>query len=275
MMQTGFRSIRVGRPTAHRRSWQGFSGGHVGRNAPLRRLILIAMLLLGITAWPAAGGDRPDAIEKLDGQSRTDAPMAMVPEATFSFGTVIEGTIIEHAYVIQNQGRAALKIIAVETGCGCTEALPPDTIEAGSSGELVVHGDTSGYGGQMFDTTLTVSTNDPAQPDIRLTLTGWVEPFARIEPTHITLEGRPGDAVTARAVITPNPAYPFRITAVRPDERLGGNVAVRLDRQRERYVVMVRNRQPHAGQYRGRIILDTDSSLKPHLIVYVIGRITT
>jgi hypothetical protein len=139
----------------------------------------------------------------------------------------------------------------------------------------VVHGDTSGYAGQMFDTTLTVSTNDPAQPAIRLTLTGRVDPFARIEPTHVTLEGHPGDAVTARAVITPNPAYPFRITAVRPDERLGGSIAVRLDRQREGYVVMVENRQSHAGQYRGRIILDTDSTLKPRLIVYVIGRIST
>lgn len=52
--------------------------------------------------------------------SAADAPVkkprAVVPESYFTFQTVLEGTEVTHAFVIQNSGEAPLNIIKVSAG---------------------------------------------------------------------------------------------------------------------------------------------------------------
>jgi hypothetical protein len=46
----------------------------------------------------------------------TGAPAAFFPEESFEFGPVVEGTIIQHDFVIQNRGTAELLIKKVKSG---------------------------------------------------------------------------------------------------------------------------------------------------------------
>lgn len=257
-----------------RRARLDLAGRIIGRLNVKRTLSLLAALWLTTGTVPAWGGDRVGPSGDLAGQSLVEAPVAVVPEAAFHFGETIEGTVVEHAFVIQNQGNAPLAVLGVETGCGCTNVLRPDPIAPGTSGQLIVHVDTWGYGDEMFDTTVTASTNAPDTPEIHFQVAGRVTPFARIAPPRITLAGRAGESLSASVSITPNPAQPFRVTGVQADDRLKESIDVRYDRQNGTYRIVVMNRQPDAGTYRGRIVIDTDSALRPQLTVYVIGNIS-
>ena len=69
---------------------------------------LLMMAVLGFTAaWAAqdtASGD----------QKAT--PRIVAPEGTYHFASVVDGTKVEHEFVIENKGNAPLKISNVKTG---------------------------------------------------------------------------------------------------------------------------------------------------------------
>ncbi len=44
------------------------------------------------------------------------APRAMFPETVFTFGTVVEGNKVTHAFVLRNEGDAALQILNMKSG---------------------------------------------------------------------------------------------------------------------------------------------------------------
>ncbi|BBO89574.1 DUF1573 domain-containing protein [Desulfosarcina ovata] len=196
-----------------------------------------------------------------------------MPEKTFTFDSVLEGMAVTHAFVIENHGTAPLKVLKVRTSCGCTTAQRPNAIAPGSSGELVVNGNTGGYGGTHFNKSITVYTNDPVAPQIRLWIKGPVAEFAHIVPLKIVLRGTPDDAIQAQATITPNPDHPFRILEIVPDVRIADNIDVRMERQGADYRIAINNRMTTPGQYRGRVMIRTDSALRPQLTIYVIGQI--
>lgn len=228
---------------------------------------------LFVVAMAIIGTNGAMATDQSFGQSPANAPKAFVVEDEYTFDEVLEGEIVNHAYVIENQGGVPLEILDVRTSCGCTTANRPKAIEPGSSGQIEVKGDTRGYGGSVFQKTITVYTNDPLSPQLRLKLKGSVGLFARIEPNRIMLQGKTGSAINAKATITPNSDHPFRITEVIPDSRLADKISVKLNEHEGRYLLRIDNRQTNPGQYRGRVMLKTDSTLQTQLIVYVFGDI--
>lgn len=238
-----------------------------------RTLLIVAMLLCLSPALLLAGESNSPAEQSADKATETDAPKAVVVEKAFEFKEALEGDVVTHAYIIENRGTAPLDVINVRTSCGCTTAQRPKTIAPGEKDEIVVKGNTRGYGGKTFGKTITVTTNDPDQPKINLTFKGQVARFAKIDPRGINLRGTVGEALQAETTITPEPGYPFKITEMVLKDGLSDNIDANLDRRDGKYRVVVKNRLNKAGGYRGRIILKTDSSLRPELAIFVSGRI--
>lgn len=228
--------------------------------------ISIAALLFSETKDSNAAGTNENQIQ-------SGTPKAVFVEKAFSFNEVLEGEMVTHAFLIENQGTASLKVLDVRTSCGCTTAKRPGIIAPGAQDRIVVKGNTNGYGGRVFHKTITVSTNDPRQPKIRLQLSGPVVQFAHIEPRHIVLRGRKDETVQAEAMITPNPKYPFRISSTEIDDQLAGKIGVQMEQRKGIYHIIVSNRKPVQGDYRGRIMLKTDSATRPKLFLYVRGHI--
>lgn len=237
------------------------------------KILLTTIILVCFAALALAGAK--NQISGDPGQAlKTDtAPKAVATETEYAFDEVVEGEVITHAYPIENHGDAPLKILDVRTSCGCTTAKRPDTIAPNARDQIIVKGNTSGYGGGNFNKTITVFTNDPNQSEIRLHLSGPVAFFARIEPPYISLKGSTTEQVQAEATITQNPKHPFRITAVELDHRLDGKIDVQLEEQKAIYRLKVRNLIKTPGSYQGRIIFKTDNTAHPKLSMYMRGRI--
>lgn len=233
--------------------------------------ILLLLLVIGtfsIQIWLGTG-----ALAAESKEAKSATPKIAVPEPNFDFGKVLEGETVTHAFVVENQGHAPLRILNVQTSCGCTTAQKPETIAPGAKENIVVQGNTRGYGGSSFNKTITVTTDDPAQPSIALRLTGRVASFARIEPNHILISGREGDALQAQATITPEADYPFKIVKTTLNQSLSEKIQVTLSEQKGVYHLHVRNLIEKPGNYRGNILLATDSSVRPQLSLFVSGRI--
>lgn len=198
-----------------------------------------------------------------------DPPKAVFEKTAFNFKEVLEGEIVEHAYSVRNSGKSPLVIKSVRTSCGCTTAKRPDTIAPGESDQIVVKGNTSGYGGHRFEKVILVSTNDPGQKEIRLTLEGTVERFADIKPRMINLHGNVGEDLVKEVKIAPNAKYPFKILAVKPDDNLKGKIDLKLEENKGGYTINVHNKVAGETRYRGQVIVETDSPKKSRIELYV------
>lgn len=234
-------------------------------------LLVLVVVALAYQLSVRTGSFADDAAQsvKADGAS----PETVVPAPDFNFGEVLEGEIVTHEYVIENKGTAPLKILEVRTSCGCTTARKPESVVPGTQEQIVVQGNTRGYGGRDFNKTITVTTDDPKQPRIQLHLSGKVMQFASIQPGHLFLRGNAGDPLQAEAIITPSPAHRFKIVKTTTDSRLADKIAVTVTESDGAYHVTVRNLLTAPASYGGNILFTTDNTLRPKLKLYVRGRI--
>src|SRR6187402_3203154 len=81
-------------------------------------------------------------------KTSSSMPRMNVPDATYDFGAVRQGTRVEHQFELKNTGAAPLKIERMHTSCGCTAAvLDSDTIAPGGKTHLKATFDTTGFQG--------------------------------------------------------------------------------------------------------------------------------
>jgi hypothetical protein len=138
-------------------------------------------------AKPGANGgaEATGAKANSGGQPEKDAPKIELVAPAYDFGTVTEGTPVQHVFTIRNAGKADLVIKAVHTSCGCTAAKPTKTkLAPGESSDLAVTFDThyeKGHRSRM----ITVYTNDPLTPAATLTMAGDIKVLLEALPSEV------------------------------------------------------------------------------------------
>lgn len=93
-----------------------------------------------------------------------NAPVASYNESEHDFGNVKDGTTVTHHFTLKNQGNRTLKIRKIHAPCGCTASTPGEkTLKPGQETKIKVSFNTRGRSGRQQQT-VTVITNDPANP---------------------------------------------------------------------------------------------------------------
>lgn len=120
-----------------------------------------------------------------------------------------------------------------------------------------------------------VLTNDPLQPEIRLTISGYVEGFADVSPKFARLTGTVGEHTAVAVTILPREKYPFKIigSTVRNGANIRYDIREGTADGAGGYTLMVENRKQEPGRYHDLIILKTDNPLKPGIPVRIFGNI--
>lgn len=104
-------------------------------------------------------------------------PQAWVPNSTKEFGEVVEGELFCEDFALTNVGTAELLLGPVATSCACTFVpLSRDRLAPGETIWVRVCFDTSGYGGKHVEECVSIRTNDPQRPWVRLAIRGYVQP---------------------------------------------------------------------------------------------------
>ena len=111
----------------------------------------------------------------LSGVAVLAAPRITVDSSVYEFGTVVEGVVVTHTFVLTNAGGETLAISSVRTSCGCTTTdFAKKSLAPGESVNLDAVFDTVGYGGRTVTKMITVKSNDPTTPELVLQLKGAV-----------------------------------------------------------------------------------------------------
>lgn len=120
-----------------------------------------------------------------------------------------------------------------------------------------------------------LETNDPIHPVIEVTVTGFVEKFAEIHPERVRLIGSPGEAIFADVVIAPREEYPFRIHKVgaRNGEFIIYKWVETCHSDENRCVIRVENTKEQKGRYLDALLIETTSTIRPVIPIYVFGLI--
>jgi hypothetical protein len=130
----------------------------------------------------------------------------------------VQGTLVQHSFALQNDGTGDLHIDDVVAPCGCTVAVLSDhTVPPGGAAELHVTFDTARFGGRKTKK-VSVSTDDPDQPVVELTLTGEVMPEVVADPPVLYLGRiRPGTEAVGGVRIVGTSGEPVRVFDARVD----------------------------------------------------------
>ena len=113
------------------------------------------------------------------------APRVFFPQMEWDWGEVYSGDQISHVFTFENKGDEILKILNLETSCGCTAAvLSEKEIAPGGTGKIQVNFNSRGYRGRVHHVVY-VSTNDPTTRKIILKIHGHVQLDILIQPTNV------------------------------------------------------------------------------------------
>lgn len=72
-------------------------------------------------------------------------PVMSFDEMEYDFGTVDEGTVVEHEFTFTNTGKAPLIVVDAKSSCGCTvPTWSKEPIAPGATGSMMVKFNTNG-----------------------------------------------------------------------------------------------------------------------------------
>ena len=101
--------------------------------------------------------------ENVEEAAERDAQDVVYPELTFEetvhdFGTIVQGTNVEHTFTFKNTGKAPLVITDATSSCGCTvPSYTEEPIAPGETGEMLVK--FNGSGQNQVTKTVTITAN--------------------------------------------------------------------------------------------------------------------
>jgi hypothetical protein len=135
----------------------------------IRKLLVVLCTPLGFAAaLPAAGQDQVPAIQ--------------LSQREWDFGPIWHPESARFALTVSNVGLAPLKITRVQASCGCTAAQPGTyDLAPGEATEVAVTYDSKGKQGKQTST-VTIYSNDPANPEVTFHIRGEVKRAVILEP---------------------------------------------------------------------------------------------
>jgi len=171
---------------------------------------LAALVGLGLGASlayvgvPPASGDRQtppipkQAEQSAQNPAGNSLPKAEVLETVFEFGNIERGTSMSHVFKIRNVGQLPLMVEVASTTCKCTVGnLSQEKLGPNEESEVLLEW-VAKTGPGPFRHGAVLSTNDPTQSSIHLTVEGQVvESTAMSPPQLIFGTVRSGESTTA------------------------------------------------------------------------------
>lgn len=196
-------------------------------------------------------------------------PRLVFAEVGHEGGQVTAGSALSHHYAFRNTGGLDLTIDNLRAACDCTATVESRTIKPGAASVVDARCETTNASGHVAHT-ITVYSNDPAQPVTTLTLSADVDAEVVAEPPRLYVghchrgQMAPGEA---QLVVGP----PATVTAV---ETAGAVIDAALadgpQPAAKRVRVMIKKDAP-SGRFEASLVVRTTSRRRAELRIPVIG----
>jgi len=197
----------------------------------------------------------------------SNGPKAVFPEVHFAFGEVISGAVIEHGFVLNNQGSAPMLIQKVSMTTPLLVTQMPHEVAPGAEGRIHFKLETANLEGE-FEGAILVFLNDPALPQASLSFSGRVVPAIQLSPMPaFFVAGQRGRGNRAAIEIVNHEPEPLRIEKVEhPTERYTTELQTLKRGQRYRLTLTLNPNGP-GGKTTDTMRIRTSSKRMPVLNV--------
>jgi hypothetical protein len=186
------------------------------------------------------------------------APIAEADAASFDFGSVIQGVVIAHTFVLRNSSDSSVRILGLDLTPGLRLTSVRAQLDPGQQADLNISLDTTAMRG-AYSGKVTVRLNDPARALAVFTLAGVIVPRIEFRPyAAFFLSGDRRRPAEASIEIVNHDEVPLRITRVEhPVDRLTARLEPLEEGRRYRLSIALRT-DAAAGQREDVILLHTD-----------------
>jgi len=128
----------------------------------------------------------------------------------------------------------------------------------------------------MLRKSVTVISNDPKNPRIKLTIGGMVERFVTVSPKYARLFGPAGKPIKADIALIQIKKHPFKLLG--PSAQKTKNIKYSWEEMKEPdmtgYLLTIENLRNVKGRYFEMLTLKTDNKVYPEIKIRVQGNIT-
>lgn len=188
-------------------------------------------------------------------------PLVFLTEPSLKFKPVVEGTVLFHDFILQNNGKETLLIESVKPDTWCITVSYPKQILPGSEEKISVEIKTIGDGGETLKAILKIRTNSKETPVLSADISGFIQQIADIVPERILLRGKSNEKIITSIIITQKNNFPFDIISISP--KWGNeNVTAKLQRDNntkiKQWILTVENLKQEKGSYWDVIYLETN-----------------
>lgn len=191
-------------------------------------------------------------------------PRASAREPHADFGKAVRGAVVEHTFTLDNHGDTPLGIRRIRLTPPMVPGDIPPVLPPRQQGALRVRLDTRSLDGP-FEGFVLLSFEDPAVPDLRLTVTGHVVPAVEVLPPAIFASARRGEASRFSVEIVSHEPEPVLIGVVRhAPERFTTTLETIEEGRRYRLKLALKPDGP-GGRGRETIRIRTSSAAVPEL----------
>jgi len=228
----------------------------------MRRIAIIGLLTTAVCfAHLVAQG------EAVEGDA---VPKLVCDEPHYHFGERDQSEVVEHTFVLRNEGEAELLIKNVRTSCGCTVAnISNREVEPGGLTELTARLSLKGRRGSQRKA-ITVESNDPHSPKYQLYMEGAATSLVQIQPSRVYF-GQIEDARPHSETVSIESKLDEPLTITRVDSSAQYfDAELKTVEEGKRYQLIVSTVPPlPAGPVRGSVRLQTESRKYPVINVGV------
>lgn len=164
---------------------------------------------------PTAGSTAP--VTSATPPAQTGSPRIESATALYDMGTIPNDAPGEGEFAIFNRGTAPLVISKVSTSCGCTQGKAVDTtVPPGGQTAIKVTVDPFRIPQFTSRKTLTIITNDPENPQVKVDVVARVEPEIEWDPASLDFgQVERGQAADKTIIVRQLQDAPFDLAAVR------------------------------------------------------------
>lgn len=145
-------------------------------------------------------------------------PALEVRETTRDAGDVEEGAVARYLFVLVNRGRENLVISQVKADCGCSVARWDRVIKPGAESIIETELRTDNLRGSVTKG-FTVFSNDPEQPELRLSVKARIIPLIEISPGPAAILAVGEEPAAHEFTLERRGGQPMQIVQIMPNAR--------------------------------------------------------
>ncbi len=192
------------------------------------------------------------------------AAKAVFVEPTWDAGEVELGTVIEHDFIVRNEGDQPFEITGVHPTCGCTVADFDPVIQPGKTGRIHARIKTKTLHTGKLAKTITVNTNAPGAERVILTVKMVLTtPLEFLPKPMVYISAAPGEEKTQEVLARPHRPG-MKVVGVRCDSpvfRVSYEAAKPVAKGEKRLAAWL---LPREGDYWIRITMPADTPAGIH-----------